>query len=135
MGQNIVDIDEVVPPEMGFRLDGKVYGFPGDVDVPDYLEIARLFDSLGEEPENADEEDPRFLALHRKILGLFQQVDPKANPPLGPKRLAVIVISVMTGLNGKDEDEAGKAKPKSKAAGTRSTRSKPKPRAKSRSSR
>lgn len=130
MGQRIIDLDELVPESVEVKMAGKVYRLPGDIPVPDYLRIAKLWDSLQEEPEE-DGDDPRLKQLYDVVLELFQREDPKLKEiPVGPKRLGLIVVTVFAGLTGEEQEPEGKAR---KAAGTKST-SRKKP-AKSRSSR
>lgn len=129
MGQRIIDLDELVPETVEIKMGGEVFKLPGDIPVPDYLRIAKLWDSLQEEPEE-DEDDPRLKQLYDAVFDLFKREDPSLETiPVGPKRLGLIVVSVFAGLTGEEAEPEGKA-PK---AGTKST-SRKKP-TKSRSSR
>lgn len=129
MGQRIIDLDELVPETVDVKMGGQVYKLPGDIPVPDYLRIAKLWDSLQEEPEEGDE-DPRLKQLYDAVLELFQKEDSKIKDlPIGPKRLGLIVVTVFAGLPGEEQEPEGNGK----AAGTKSS-SRKKP-TKSRSSR
>lgn len=134
MAQRIIDLDAVLPDALVVRVGGEEYTLPGDIPVPDYLELARLFEALGDEP--GEGEEPPLAELYEFVLELFQRENPGLESlPIGPRRLGRLVLMIYTGAADSDDDPkepAAKAKPR-KAAGTRST-SRKKP-TKSRSSR
>lgn len=128
MAQKIIDLDVVVPEKVGAQIDGVVYDLPGDIPVPDYLEIARLADSLddeaddGADPEAAGE---KLQALYDRVMDLFRVHQPDLDElPIGPQRLASLVVQLYTGLADQDEPERPT---KPRRAGTRSTSPKRKP--------
>jgi hypothetical protein len=121
MAQRIIDLDSVLPDSLVVKLGGEEYSLPGDIPVPDYLELARLFEALGDEP--VEGEEPPLAQLYELVLELFQRENPGLESlPIGPRRLGRLVLMIYTGAADSDDPKAQtESKSKRKAAGTRST--------------
>lgn len=117
--QKIIDLDAVMPESLIVKMGGEEYSLPGDIPVPDYLELSRLFENLAEVPE--DGEEPALLQLYELVLELFQRENPGIEElPIGPRRLGRLVLMLYTGAADNDDPKA-ETKPKRRAAGTKST--------------
>lgn len=115
----LIDLSAVVPETVEVQLDAageEVYRLPGDLPVPDYLEISRLLERL--QGEDSDAAETAFLALNEKVEGLFLEHNDVA-PKLGPRQLGALVMSLYEGLADGDDDP-DPPKP-AKRAGTRSS--------------
>jgi hypothetical protein len=115
--QKIIDLDAAVPENVKVKMGGEVYELPNDVPIPDYLEIARLVDRLGEESEDAAE---TLEALYEKVIELFRIAQPEIEDlPIGVKRIAEVLLHI---YGQEPEPDGDGARPPSRPrAGTRST--------------
>lgn len=112
MAQKIVDLDVVAPETFGVKIDGEIYQLPGDIPIPDYIEIERLTNGL------TDENDPTSIRdLYERVLDLFRIHQPELEElPIGPMRLGALVVQLYAGGIEEDEEERP-----TKPRGTRST--------------
>ena len=121
--QRIIDLDAVMPESLIVKMGGEEYKLPGDIPVPDYLELSRLFERLADTPEEG--EDPALLQLYDLVLDLFQRENPDVEElPIGPRRLGRLVLMLYTGAADSDDpkvEETPKPKPRRRAAGTKSS--------------
>lgn len=122
MAQKIIDLDAAVPSSMGVRINGKVYEVPGDIPIPQFLEIERLTRAL-DSPEEG--EGGRTLEqLYEVVLDLFREKDPDIEDlPIGPHRLGALVVQLYSGAADADAgDEGDGDRPtRPRRSGTRST--------------
>jgi hypothetical protein len=129
MSQTIIDLDRAVPERLSVRVEGEIFDLPGDIPIPDFIEIERLSASLTEPAEDGPSPTDLLEALNDKMLELFQIHQPDVEKlPLGPRRLGHLIPQLYAGAaesDGGDENRPPKG-------GTRSMRKPPK---RSRSSR
>jgi hypothetical protein len=105
MAQKIVDLDAAVPENLHVRCEGAIYDLPGDIPIPDYIEIERLVDALND-PEGEGSGQERLQELYSRVLELFQIKQPDLEElPIGPRRLGVLVVSLYSGGTTEVEDE------------------------------
>jgi hypothetical protein len=120
--QRIIDLDVAMPQSVAVKVRGKLYDLPGDIPVPDFLEIQQLTEELETAVEggNDDGSDETIAELYERVMDLFRIENPALeNLPLGPRRLGALVVQLYAGAA--EEDGATEDPPRSKAAGTRST--------------
>lgn len=106
-GQRIIDLDAVVPESIIVKMSGEEYELPGDIPVPDFLEIARIMDEIetGAVPEEG--ESSSLQRLYELALDLFRQMDPTIEElPIGPARLGRLVVMLYTGAADGDPGKA-----------------------------
>jgi hypothetical protein len=123
MPQQITDLSEAVPETFPVRLEheGPVYQLPGDIPIPDFIELERLVNDL-EDPEAEGTGGEKLQALYEKVLEIFQVHQPDLESlPIGPKRLGALIVHLYSGAA--DADGGDDARPP-KAAGTPSTKPK-----------
>jgi hypothetical protein len=128
--QRIIDLDAAVPEGIAVKINGEKYLLPGDIPVPDYLEIARLSEKLS----TGDEASAEALeGLYEQVLDLFRIEQPDLEDlPIGPERLGTLIMGLYSAAA--EEDAPTSARPTKSRNGTASTRKKrPKRSASSRS--
>lgn len=109
MAQKIVDLDAAVPENLGVRCGGVVYDLPGDIPIPDYIEIERLVEALND-PEAEGSGQERLQELYARVLELFQIKQPDLTElPIGPRRLGVLVVSLYSGAEEVEEERPTRA--------------------------
>ena len=105
MAQKIVDLDAAVPENLAVKCGGVIYDLPGDIPIPDYIEIERLVDALND-PEAEGSGQERLQELYDRVLELFRIKQPDLEKlPIGPRRLGVLVVSLYSGGTREVEDE------------------------------
>lgn len=120
MPQQITDLDEACPETLPVRLNGVIYQLPGDIPIPDFIELERLVNDL-EDPEAEGTGGEKLQALFDKVLELFQEHQPNLAPEdlkIGPKRLGALIVALYNGAADGEGGDDGAHPPK---AGTRST--------------
>jgi hypothetical protein len=131
--QNIIDLDAAVPELLHVKCGGVIYDLPGDISIPDFLEIERLVKRLDGSTGEADEESTgsdTLQALYDKVLALFQIEQPELEElPMGPRRLGALIPQLYTAAA---DGDGGEQKRPTKG-GTRSTKRSSKRSASSRS--
>ena len=122
---DIVDLDIVVPENLPVRIRGEIYELPGDIPIPDFVEIERLVKSL-------DEGEGNLQALYDKILDLFRIEQPDLEKlPIGARQLGALIPQLY--MSAADQDDGDANRPP-QGAGTRSgKKTRPKRSASSRS--
>jgi hypothetical protein len=106
MGQQIIDLDEVLGDDKRVRLGGKTYTLPPDIPTELYLQINK---AAGEgkalEPENVEK-------LQAGLLELFQYGDPKLTklPSMSLAQLFAAIPRIY-GATSKDDGEDDAAPP------------------------
>ena len=111
--------------------DGQELAAPGDIPIPDYIEIKQTLDRLLESPDDA-ESDSAALELYDLLTAVFRQRQPDLERlPIGPRMLVPVTLALLNPLNEEPEDEpapdptAPAGGTKTKPAGTK-TKSRPK---------
>ncbi|HEY0391027.1 MAG TPA: hypothetical protein VGC63_04895 [Solirubrobacterales bacterium] len=105
MAQKIIDLDAAVPENLGVKCGGVVYDIPGDIPIPDYIEIERLVEALND-PEAEGSGQERLSELYDRVLELFRVKQPDLEElPIGPRRLGVLVVSLYSGGAEVEDDE------------------------------
>lgn len=129
--QRIINLDAAVPEAITVVIDGENYELPGDIPIPDFIEIERLMKQLGD-PETAGAET--LEALYDCVLGIFQVKQPDIEElPIGPQRLGSLVFQLYAGAADEDEGKA-EAAPARPTRGTTSTSKRKKRQTRSRGS-
>lgn len=123
MAQKIIDLDAAMPEDVGVRMGGEVYPLPGDIAIPDYLELERLLNAVDNPEELEEGEEAPFKQLYDFVLELFQIRTPDLEKlPIGAQQLGSLVVQLYSGAAAADEEES--APPQRPARnGTRSTSS------------
>lgn len=86
-----IDLDDLIPQDITVRIGGEEYLLPGDVPVPDYLELQRL--SAGIVDGDTDDPEGTVVALHDRLLDLFRVYQPDMEVlPVGPRVLLPLVF-------------------------------------------
>ena len=86
-----IDLDDLIPPDITVRIGGEEFLLPGDVPVPDYLELQRL--SAGIVDGDTDDPEGTVVALHDRLLDLFRVHQPDMEVlPVGPRALLPLVF-------------------------------------------
>lgn len=118
---DFIDLDRVV-----IKVAGEPYSLPGDLPVPEYLRLRRLFNQLVE-PDETDEDfdaDEAVSELHDQLLAMFQVHHPDMTAlPFGTKGVVPAVYSFLNqGMGEHEEDPAPptrRASTKTKTSGRR----------------
>lgn len=86
-----IDLDDLIPQDITVRIGGEEFLLPGDVPVPDYLELQRL--SAGIVDGDTDDPEGTVVALHDRLLDLFRVHQPDMDVlPVGPRALLPLVF-------------------------------------------
>lgn len=120
MPQRIIDLDAAAPEDLGVKCGGKIYDLPGDIPIPDFLEIERavaVLEGREEAPEGTTATDA-LQRLYDLVLDLFRVKQPDLEKlPIGPVRLGALIVQIYSAAG--DADGAGGGRPPK--ASTRST--------------
>lgn len=117
-----IDLDDLVPADITVRVRGEEYQLPGDVPVPEYLELSRLAGEIA----GMDSEDPEsaVVALHDRLLALFRVHQPDLTElPVGPRALLPLVFRYLDAPA--EQEEAQPARPPRRAGTTTKPSGKP----------
>lgn len=119
MAQRIIDLDVALPEGIDVVINKETYSLPGDIPVPDFLEISRLTDRIEDPKTKPEEVNGLIEEIYDRVMELFRLENPDLEElPLGPQRLGALVVQLYAGAA--EEDGADDRPPKRKA-GTRST--------------
>lgn len=119
MAQKIVDLDAAVPENLAVKCGGEIYDLPGDIPIPDYIEIERLVETLND-PEAEGSGQERLQELYGRVLELFQIKQPDLEKlPIGPRRLGVLVVSLYSGGAEAEDDDEERPTKRSTKSGTK----------------
>lgn len=126
MPQKIIDLSVAIPSKIGVRLeqDGPVYDLPGDIPVPQYLELEQLTERLNAAQASREGEDfnDALSELYELIMELFRINQPELEElPLGAKRLSVLILALYTGAVTEDAEREAKPERPSRRAGKTKT--------------
>lgn len=118
-----IDLDDVVPEAIYVRVAGQEWTLPGDIPVPLYLELDRLWDeAAGDDAEKAVEAAER---MRDALLTLFREAHPDMEElPVGTRGLMHLVFRYLNADVLGQEDEAP-ARPQRRAGTTRKTSTSP----------
>jgi hypothetical protein len=97
----IIDLDTVVPDDITVILHGQEYLLPGDVPVPDWLEISKATDRIDTDPAAGQE-------LYDLVLELFRLRQPELESiPLGARQMMTLVFGLYDTDTPEEAEEEG----------------------------
>lgn len=106
-----IDLDDLVPADITVRVRGEEYVLPGDVPVPEYLELSRLAGEIAD--GGTDDPERAVVDLHDHLLTLFRVHQPDLEElPVGPRALLPLVFRY---LDAPADEEAAPARPPRRA--------------------
>lgn len=86
-----IDLDDIVPEAIIIRVGGEEWKLPGDIPVPLYLELERLWSEAG--GEDGDAATAAASRMTEILLGLFRREHPDMTElPVGARGLMHLVF-------------------------------------------